>query len=362
MKAWLREALLGNWRNKGVALFFAVTIWYIAYQSEFRAEAFSFRVSLVPSDARLVVLNAFSPGGEGSPAPFAGNLTLHVNGSRKQIEELRRRLPARADIAFEAAAGPGAEITRTRHVFSARDLEFLRFSLIEIEKFSPEHVDLELDTRVEVEKRVLVSYPRPAGLEPEIERVEPAAVKLSGPRSVLAVAQPIAEASFQDGRLEARGKAAVKLVAEGAEPARLKELVRIEAPGPDVDLLVRLRFREDSLAREAVRVRFLVPVQFPYRIRFEDRAVPVVFKGPEAEIARLRDAVSSPDFFLAVAVPDQGLSPDKENDFTFTEDQLLLFGYSKEVQKLQHPSRKEKGLVAWSYTVIPIPSEEPKGP
>ena len=31
---WLRAVFFGNWRNKGVALFFAVIIWYVAYQSE----------------------------------------------------------------------------------------------------------------------------------------------------------------------------------------------------------------------------------------------------------------------------------------------------------------------------------------
>jgi hypothetical protein len=101
-------------------------------------------------------------------------------------------------------------------------------------------------------------------------------------------------------------------------------------------------------------VRFLVPpVPFFYRIEFEESTIPIVFRGPEAEIALLREKVDKPDFFVAFNVPLTELRPDREHTSTFTEDQLHLVGFSQSVQKLQHERRAAEGKGAWAYTILP---------
>ena len=55
---WLRAFFLSNWRNKGVALFFAITIWIVAYYSEEQEFSTDVRVSLKSAEDDAYIITS----------------------------------------------------------------------------------------------------------------------------------------------------------------------------------------------------------------------------------------------------------------------------------------------------------------
>ena len=131
----------------------------------------------------------------------------------------------------------------------------------------------------------------------------------------------------------------------------MERTVRFAGPS-QVRFSVRLRYKSEAFDAEGVRVRFLVPAaKFPFRIQFDEESIKVRFQGPVQEIRRLKERVKDPDFSLAVAVPPLGA--EGEQTIPFTEDNLLLYGFSERVQILQHPHRQAQGKGAWAYGLYP---------
>ena len=87
-------------------------------------------------------------------------------------------------------------------------------------------------------------------------------------------------------------------------------------------------------------------------IQFDEESVKVRFQGPVPEIRRLREKVRDPDFALGVRIPAPLV--DGERTITFTEDSLLLYGFSDRIEILQHPERQAQGKGAWTYNLIPM--------
>ncbi|MBI4583939.1 MAG: hypothetical protein HY717_07945 [Planctomycetes bacterium] len=358
MLSQVKEVLLGNWRNKGVALFFAGTIWYVAYQSELRTEDIHVNVDLAPQQENKVIISRESARGDGQPVKFTGDMVLKVQGTRKQIESLPKAPLARILVKIDAGSGIGSQ--RKRYFFSTKDFSLPDPHLVGILSFSPEYVEVVFDDQAELESKVVTAIPVPSGFEKEMEVVEPAAVKAAGPRSILEKIQWVAEVGNFDAssrRFEGEVPLSPRFP-ESIDESVVRSTVKL--PVDKVKLTFQLRYKLDAVADEAVRVRFIVPpVKYPFQVKFEENTVPIVFKGPEREIQLLKEKIKEPDFFLGVKVPEAELSAKQEHTFTFTEDQLILFGFSREIQKLQH--EKRKGLVAWSYTIVPVRASEEKG-
>jgi len=196
-------------------------------------------------------------------------------------------------------------------------------------------------------------------METELPKIEPATVTLHGPRSVLEKIKVIADVWL---RAVDRFDAIVPLqlrYPETLEKALVDRTVRFRS-AQQARLIVRLRYKNDVFDAENVRVRFLIPGgKFPFRIQVQEETIAVRFQGPVQEIRRLREKVKSPDFALAVAVPP--LDSSAEQTIPFTEDSLLLYGFSERVQILQHPERQRQGKGAWTYSLIPLPAASPAG-
>lgn len=346
----LREIFLGNLKNKFVALLFASTIWYVAYQSELRQETVKTRVRLVPRPEGRVLVDSMVRLGENETAPFSREVLLSVNGTRKEIDKFQELLPGIIQIEVRSPGDQGFE--SGVHRFSQDDLDFLGFTLAKVERFEPPAVEFHLDDRSERRVKVEVLTPSRPDLVEEAALATPSEVVLTGPGSLLESARVVARIDLPEGETEFRGKAAIEVIPDELDGFPLGSLVRVEGP-EEVEVNVRMTVRESTLEEKSVRLRFLLPpVNFPLEIQFNERLIPLVFRGPEREIERLRQEIQKPDFFVAVPVLEAGLSPEKEHGFTFTEQDLILKGFSQVIEVLQHPDRANKG--PWSCTIRPV--------
>jgi len=343
----IREILFGNWRNKGVALFFAVIIWMVAYQAEQQSGTIQLRLVPIASNPEEVIIGQEVIGSKGTQASFDGTVTLSVNGSRKQIENLSGGGRLR-DVPYEVEADDPQQLGPKNCTLKDEDFSEVIPQGVEITSISPPSIVLTFD-RAEVKEFKVEAHltPYPAGMIITDTEITPPTVRLRGPATVLGHVGVQAEAWLGS---ETSFVGMVPLVLR--YPETLEEKVQRTVTFMDhyqVQLRVNLQPENDSF-EDSVRLRFLVPAaEFPMQIQFPEEMIQVKFQGPVGEIQRLKNEVKDPKFFLAV--PVRLPLPDKGQDLTSSETDLLLYGYSKRVQILQHSARKAK--VSWAYTVVP---------
>jgi hypothetical protein len=359
----IREILFGNWRNKGVALFFAITIWVVAYQAETQED--KLRIRLIPAERReeQVIIRQECEGLAPKQVPFDGIVVLTVSGPRRQIEKLRAfenrevRFPVEAPI--EGLPGQH-RVTLTEGTFS-----FIPSS-VKIVSILPGSILLTFDAAEDREFPVEpVLRGIPEGMEVETPKIEPPAVKVHGPRSYLDVLRVTVEVGLGATEKFEDTLPLSRKLPETVDRTVADRIVRFLGPS-QARVTTRLRYKNDIFDAEGVRLRFLIPAGFPFRIGFDEETVKVRFQGPVGEIRRLREKVKDPDFALAVQVQppapgrpvprgterDAGAA-DGEQTLHFTEDVLLLYGFSDRVQILQHPQRRDQGKGFWTYALIP---------
>jgi hypothetical protein len=356
----IREALLGNWRNKGVALFFAVTIWAIAYQAETQSDSIQVRLVPVLQKEGFVIIRQEWIDLQGKPTPFDGTIFLTVSGPRRQVEKLRRDSTGQ-DVRFPVDVGtePGTEGRRVGLTPAA--FPFIP-PAVKITGISPESILIAFDAAVEREFKVEPVYRRiPDGMEIEPAQIEPPTMKLRGPKTILDGMKVVVEPMLGAGeRFEEKNLPVVLRYPESFDSILVDRTVRFVGQ-PLVKVTVRLRYKNESLDVEGIRVRFLVPPwKVPFRIQLAEETVRVRFQGPVGEIRRLRERVKEPDFVLAVRVDptrllSEGSAGERDRTGTFSEDDLLLYGFSDRIQILQHPQREAQGKGLWTYSIIPVP-------
>lgn len=345
---------MGNWRNKGVALFFAVLIWYVAFQAEKQEYPTSVRVEFTPSQAdkeAVLITSVQVPSQDGGAAlEFDKRVRIVFSGPRKQIERLRTdTLPP-----YSIEIPRGEEF----YTFVQGDLGFPRDG-VEIVQFFPLAVRIKQEEAVtltvkNIAERVTVSHVK-EGYEVASKEVFPGSVQISGPKSLVEAASVSAELSMEYTRERFEGKVDVVLSSNEDVSA---ELVRrnVRVLPQELKVNIALRASSDVLAMDAVRVGFRIPpMDVPIKIVLSDvpgDTIPVEFYGRKDEIARLRGTLrEQPSFSLGVLVPpfDRELG----GEFTFTEDSLELPGYTG-VRIRQHESRRLEKKTAWSYKVVPV--------
>ena len=359
---WIRGLLFDNWRNKGVALFFAFTIWVVAFQSEEMTHFATLKVAFTPQDAeRFTITEALWTAREGSKgdAPFDGEVGLNFSGSRKQIEKLKEDLE-RGSFAVRSLVVPTEP--KVFYQFQSSDFGIDRHG-VTITTISPESVYLiqeERGTRVVGDlAQFLVLTGKREGYDVETRSVEPAEVRLSGPASVLE--RVTVSLSFDmTGRIEANG--VVKLALSALDPAD-QEIVAKHVSAEPSEVEVTASQTQQTLEFEPDRVRILFtipPTGFGVSIVPEEfvggDSIPVKFSGPRDEIERLRDShKTDPSFALSVRVPQ--LRREEESTFVFTEASLQLDGYPG-VQIGAHKSRVDENKGLWTYRVVPVVDRE----
>lgn len=352
--ARVREVLIGNWRNKGVALFFAVLIWYAAYQSEKKTYSPLVRVDIASTDPGYIVkqvsVDSKGPGGRGVAA-YDGNVLLEFSGPRKEIEKLKENPipPSRIAVPPERAS----------YTFRQEDFGFPRQG-VEIVRFDPSSIVVAQEEKDTVtisnlsEKILVTNYP--PGYEVTQREVVPSGLELrvTGPKSIVSRVGVTIAISMGFLRDRYEGPADVTVTYPPDLPESVgRKLVTVEPP--QVRVLVAVRAGVEVWSVDAVRVTFRVPpLAVATQIVLDDvpgDTIPVEFHGRKDDIARLREAMrQQPGFSVCVPVPS--FDREQGGQFTFTEDSLELYGFPG-IQIRQHESRRKEKKTAWSYKVIP---------
>lgn len=356
--SWLRRVFLGKWRIKGVALFFAVTIWYVAYHAEKQEYATMVRVEIGPSpaDKDTIIITSIRAGDPqtGAVQDFDNRVRLVFSGPRKQIERLRVDPPS----TFVIEAPRGKEL----YTLEQADFGFPRDG-VEITQFNPAVFRITQDevmttTVMNMAEKVTVSHLK-EGYEVASKEVIPSSVQITGPRSIVENVSASANVSMEYSRERFDGKVdVVRTHPDGVPADLLRRTVKVKPP--EVRVSVVLKASADLLPVDAVRVSFRIPpVKIPVRIVLDDivgDTIPVEFHGRKDEIGRLRDRLrDQPGFSLGVRVPV--FDRETGGQFTFTEDSLELYGFPG-VQIRQHEIRRSEKKTAWSYTVTPVKEPE----
>ena len=355
MIGMLREILFGNWRNKGVALFFAATIWFVAYQSEKQEHGAIVRIDIKPAEPDSTIITGVKrvDPQTGASVEFDGRVRFVFSGPRKQIDKLREDPP----VAFPI------QVARDRavHVFSQSDFGFPREG-VEILQFAPESVQVSQEPAVTVTiknmaERLNVRKFR-EGYEIASKEVKDT-VEVTGPGSIIDRIGVAANVSMDYALERFEGKVDVQLTYPEDVPA---DLVRrtVSAKPAQVFAIVVFRASTESLAVDGIRVTFRIPpTRIPLKIILDDVVgdrIPIEAYGKKDEVERLKERLRvDPGFSLGVRVPP--FDEDQGAQFTFTEDSLELYGYPG-VQIRQHESRRKEKKVGWSYSIIPMKEGE----
>ena len=356
---WLRELFLGNWRNKGVALFFAVTIWYVAYQSEKQEYPMVVRVELVSAEPESTIITSIrttDPQANGYQE-FDGRVHLELSGPRKQIKKIQDEPPAATRVL------PLSK-DKSVYTFHQENFGFPRDG-VEVISIVPDSLQISQEEVVKavvknMAERVTLSQIK-EGYEVASKEVVPDFVEISGTKSIVSSIEVTANVTLDYNQERFDGKVDILRSHPGdLAPDLVKRTVKLRPSQAHVT--VTLRASTDVFPAEAVRVTFrFPPVKIPVKILLDDivgDSIPVEFYGRKDEISRLREKLrEQPSFSLGVRVPafDRELGA----QFTFTEDSLELYGFPG-VQIRQHESRRKDKKTAWSYTIVPVKEGEKK--
>ena len=365
----LGNLLFANWRNKGVALFFAVGIWFLAFQSETRQVKMKFKVKFRPvrsesSAESFAIVGVRASENEDYTFVDGGERTIEVDlvGPRKQIDKLDGEEPP----VFVLTVEPGQQ----SRVLHKDDFAYPRGD-VTIEEIQPktfyfqqervkERLISELAGKVSV-----TEYDRSSNKEiTEVLKPANGELRIRGPESIIelvSVSLPV-EMNYGFGPVE---RDVEPTVVPANDPV-VEHTVQFwdysrerwvsAAHPPTVAVRVRLEVNEETFSCDGARVVFQLPLtQVACKVTLRDMppgadVIPVEFRGPKVQIDRLRAKHSQPGgITLSVPTPPR-FDRDKSDTYTFSEDSLVLDGFP-EVQVLQHESRREERRAFWTYEV-----------
>lgn len=360
--SFVRSVFLENWRNKSVALFFAVSIWFVAYQSDERQLYATYNVRLQALNSEsFVIVSSRTENEEKLPVNFNGRVEVTFSGPRKQIELLRVR--PRPDIPL-SIAHDGDE----KYRFQSKDFGFPRDG-VSIVKIDPPWVEVHQEEVVEIVKdlkdAVDILPPRPGyRVFTTFRRPESGSVRLRTPQSLkekVHLRIPVDVASgenVKEGRFELQVSSTDRDLLQ--RTVKLLDFERdlwvspLEAPR--VYARIRLLAREESFQLDAVKITFrLPPLPYPHRVVLREApgdTIPVKFTGPRDSIERLKTRFEEqPGLALSVPPPPSPIEP---GIFTFVEDALEIPAVPgvTDVRVAPHEDR-EKG--PWSFEIKVYP-------
>lgn len=364
---WLKRFLFGHWRNKGVALFFSVIIWFVAYQSEKQDADANVLVTFQPEQPeRYVITSLTRPLGEDREEAFEGRVQISLEGPRKQVDEwMRYNLVQQANLPLQVS--PEDEVV---HLFREEDFNNLAGDAavppgVRVTGFSPKSVRIrqdkwgekvigDLSARLEVDHR----FPHH---EVASKRANPDSVTLQGPQSLLDFVDVRLSVTMERFSLGFDGEADVEIfVADESFPDSEELLVSLSVEPSRVHVEVRLEQSKSIFTPESdVPITYRVPPGVTIRIDAPD-ALPLSFTGPPDQIDQLRrDFATNPTrLLLSVPIPPVSqLSPGPPRLLTFTEDSLELSGYPGVKVAQRDEVRRTKGGL-FEYELIYTEQEQ----
>lgn len=347
-----------------MALFFAITIWIVAYYSEEQEFSTDVRVSLksAEDDAYIITSLKLLDRQTNEFLDFYGPVRLVFSGPRKQVDEIRDNPPLSVVLRV-----PREQDTYT---FNQTDFGFPRDG-VEIVSFAPDALRImqeALQTRSVTNVAGLVDVSNlKEGFDERAIQVRTEKVEISGPVSIVGKTEDDAGVSLglpvsMDYRTRFNEFVKFKMLPrsnstypEGPPEDLIERTVRV-APS-DVLVEVNTQATEIAFQAEGVRITFgIPPVQKAIRFSGDtDDEIPLEFYGHKDEIELLKKRYRDTGFSLVVPVLD--FDPTEGRPHTFTEDDLLLDGYPG-VKIRQHPDRIAERRGAWTYTIVPGKEDE----
>lgn len=362
----LQNLFTANWRSKLIALFFSISIWFVAYQSEVERAILTYWVSFKPhEDAAMAITGVRKPQQKMSYLEEGGEheVDVTIEGPREQIDELRAG--AGKKLLFEIFIGK----EDTNHEFKQADFAFPR-SGVSITRFQPEKYFIQ---QSEIEERTIqdlsdiveVSNRKP-GEKFNIKLDGPeGGFQLRGPSSVLErvrVKVPVT-VNYQrraDGFFDLRLAPETPSVRQTVKILKNFNLQRGDEKDRWIGFNEPVKIHVTAVLKESLglhsveraRLLFQLPLTpAPCKVTLKDvplgtETIPVALRGPREQIEQIKDL---PEITLIVPAP-AGFDAEKGGTYTFLEGDLKVKGFH-EVEVLRHENRKEQQAAFWSYEI-----------
>ena len=367
----LQKLFLANWRSKLIALFFSVSIWFVAYQSEVERTTLKYWVRFRPrEDDTMALVGVRKPQQKASYLAEEGEheVEVTIEGPREQVEELR------AGEGQKSAVEIFVEKEDTDHEFKQENFGFPK-SGVSITGFQPEKYFIQ---QSEIEERVipgLSGIVEVANRKPE-DKVNikvggpEAGLQIRGPKSILdeeRVTVKVTVSVNYQGRVD--GLFDLRLVPDKPKVRQTVQILKNFNLGrgeeerwvwftEPVKIQVKAVLEEslEQYSVERARLLFQLPLTpAAFKVSLKDvplgtETIPVALKGSRVQIEQLREL---PEITLIVPPPTE-LDAEKGGTFTFLEGDLKVKGF-QEVEVLRHESRKERQAAFWSYEIsVPL--------
>ena len=367
----LQKLFLANWRSKLIALFFSVSIWFVAYQSEVERTTLKYWVRFRPrEDDTMAIVGVRKPQQKVSYLAEEGEheVEVTIEGPREQVEELR------AGEGQKSAVEIFVEKEDTDHEFKQENFGFPK-SGVSITGFQPEKYFIQ---QSEIEERVipgLSGIVEVANRKPE-DKVNikvggpEAGLQIRGPKSILdeeRVTVKVTVSVNYQGRVD--GLFDLRLVPDKPKVRQTVQILKnfnLERGEEErwvwftepVKIQVKAVLEEslEQYSVERARLLFQLPLTpAAFKVSLKDvplgtETIPVALKGSRVQIEQLREL---PEITLIVPPPTE-LDAEKGGTFTFLEGDLKVKGFP-EVEVLRHESREERQAAFWSYEIsVPL--------
>ena len=348
---WLRGLIFGNWRNRGVALFFALIIWFVSFQTEKQTWNDEVRVTFRPQDRDSYVITEtqLSQVSGTSERAFDGGVSITLEGPRKQIEEWKTRYRVQRKSFFIDVPPQTKE-----HLFQEEDFDLPEG--LAVTEIVPESVYIQQDewgTRTFSNlssQNLLVNFTRQFH-QIKTKVVDPNEVTVTGPVAILdAIEVDLSVRMGYNEEFDAEEKIGLRFTDPNiSQRARQK----VEIDPETVSVRVELQPSTEKLSVDAVRVTFRVPPGLPMEIQVPEDRIPLLFEGPQDEIVRLRELLAQDASSVTVSVKvERRVTPEVPNTFTEADLDLELDGFDG-IKIRQH----ERTEGPFSFTVVPCKVE-----
>ncbi|MBN1417286.1 MAG: hypothetical protein JXP34_00835 [Planctomycetes bacterium] len=206
MGSFWKGVFFGNLRNKGIAFFFAVVIWFFAYQNqleEIEGVTARYRIEIsspTKGEPQWTVVRTWTVGRDGLPQPFDGKVLLNLTGPRTDVLEYYRGVPGKEidgvrKIEIEPAASAEEDTRTITVVVEPKDFGLPKWEAVSIDpkRIVPAEIRVEVN-RIRV-REVPIQAPAPPfqGLPHTYWQrddarpivFDPATVKIKGPAKAI---------------------------------------------------------------------------------------------------------------------------------------------------------------------------------
>ncbi len=370
---WLSRFFFANWRTKGVALFFAISIWFLAYQSETRKFSTTFTVRFVPRSPELAAIVGLRFSEEESDDDAnaiqgaEAKIDVVLVGPRKQIDGRSK--------AGEAVFVIPVERDQNVQVLEQSDFQYpdggvtiseIRPKTIYITQADvQERVITELETKIDV-----MHYDSGKEVVREILEPKTGELRIRGPESEIRKVSVEFSVSmnYRDRPVETEVEPRIEpedellLAALEIWDFNRESWVPATRP-PKVKVRVRLEETKEVFLCDAAKLVFQLPLtQVACKVTLLDTppgtdTIPVKFEGPKTQIDDLKEAYQSAVGITLSVPPPPAFHREKSARYTFSEDNLVLEGYP-DVRVQRHDRRREELRAFWSYDVTVFVEKE----